>query len=71
LVLFEAMSALNTVGLSAGVAGPDLPWHGKADLIVLMWMGRLEVVGVFVLVGAPAVLALRRLLGSGRAGSPG
>lgn len=51
-VIFEATSALGNVGLSAGVTGPDLHWGGKLSLIVLMWMGRLEIVPVLVLVSA-------------------
>lgn len=46
-------SALNTVGLTSGVTSSDLPWHGKAVLVVLMRAGRLEVVAVAVLVLGP------------------
>ncbi|WGV24701.1 TrkH family potassium uptake protein [Halotia branconii] len=48
-VLFEAASALGSVGLSAGITSPDLHWLGKLTLILLMWMGRLEIVPVLVL----------------------
>jgi trk system potassium uptake protein TrkH len=48
--LFDVVSALGTVGLSAGVVGPDLPAHLKALLALVMLMGRLEVVAVLVLV---------------------
>lgn len=38
-VLFEAASALGSVGLSMGIVAPDLSWVGKLILILLMWMG--------------------------------
>lgn len=47
--LFEATSASNTVGLSAGVAQPELPAWAKLVLTVNMWAGRVEVVPVLVL----------------------
>ncbi|MGB3852087.1 MAG: potassium transporter TrkG [Tunicatimonas sp.] len=42
-ILFEAASALGTVGLSAGITG-DLSSFGKAVLILTMFVGRLGVV---------------------------
>lgn len=42
--LFEVVSATGTVGLSAGIIGPDLPVLLKAVLGIDMLMGRLEVV---------------------------
>lgn len=56
-VIFDVVSAMSLVGMSAGVAGPDLHWIGKAVLIVLMWMGRLEILPVLVVIAwlaAPA-----------------
>lgn len=47
--LFECASALGTSGLSVGITGPDLFWLGKLTLMLLMWMGRLEIVAVLVL----------------------
>lgn len=47
--LFEVSSALNNVGLSAGVTAHSLSAAGKWILIFLMWMGRLEVFAVLVL----------------------
>lgn len=47
--LFEAASALGTVGLSVGIASPDLPLWAKLVLIFDMWVGRLEIVPVMVL----------------------
>jgi trk system potassium uptake protein TrkH len=51
--IFEATSAIGCVGLSAGVANADLSTGGKLVLIVLMWVGRLEVVAVLTLVASP------------------
>lgn len=47
--LFECASALGTSGLSVGIASPDLFWLGKLTLMLLMWLGRLEIVAVLVL----------------------
>ena len=47
--IFEAASAIGNVGLSAGIAGADLGWFGKLTLMLLMWIGRLEIVPVLVL----------------------
>ena len=41
--LFDVVSATGTVGLSAGVVGPELPAALKAILCVNMLMGRLEI----------------------------
>jgi len=48
--LFEAASAQGTVGLSVGIAAPQAPWGAKLILILLMWMGRLEILPVLLLV---------------------
>lgn len=48
-VIFESASALGNVGLSTGISNPELPALGKLVLIVLMWMGRLEIIPVLVL----------------------
>lgn len=47
--LFEAASAQGTVGLSAGIARPGAPAGAKLVLMLLMWMGRLEIVPVLLL----------------------
>ena len=47
--LFEVVSAVGTVGLSAGVTGPGLPDVLKGVLIADMIMGRLEIVAILVL----------------------
>ena len=48
-VILETASALGTTGLSVGIANPDLLWPGKLTLMLLMWMGRLEIVSVLIL----------------------
>jgi trk system potassium uptake protein TrkH len=42
-ILFEAVSAIGTVGLSTGITGSLTPW-GKGVIIVLMFIGRLGVI---------------------------
>lgn len=49
-VLFEVVSALSNVGLSLGIAHPDLSLLGKFTLMLCMWMGRLEIVPVALFV---------------------
>lgn len=63
--LFEATSALGTVGLSVGVTGADLPVGGRLVLVALMWVGRLEVAAVLALLawGRPARAAASRTAG--------
>lgn len=51
-VLFEAVSAFATVGLSTGIT-PELPWVSQVTVIVLMFVGRVGTVAV------AAALALR------------
>ena len=46
--LFEAASAQGTVGLSAGIARPGAPAGTKLLLMLLMWMGRLEIFAVIL-----------------------
>lgn len=65
-VLLEVASAESNVGLSSGLTSADLPFAAKAILIAVMWVGRLEIVPVFVLVAAAARLSASRR----RASSP-
>jgi trk system potassium uptake protein TrkH len=55
-IFFEVASARNSVGLSTGISSPDLDWTGKIILIVLMWMGRLEIFAVLFRICSPFVL---------------
>lgn len=47
--LFEVVSALATVGLSTGIARPELPDLLKAVLCIDMLLGRLEILALLVL----------------------
>lgn len=51
-VALETASALGNVGLSTGIAHPDLPWTAKLTLILAMWVGRLEVIPALILFDA-------------------
>jgi len=59
-ILFEVTSALGGVGLSAGITSTDLPNVAKLTLMVLMWMGRLEILAVLVLVMSPFMSLLNK-----------
>jgi len=52
VVFTEVASALANVGLTTGVTDPGLPWFGKLGLIIIMWLGRLEIVPVLVVIAA-------------------
>ncbi|VAW08973.1 Trk potassium uptake system protein TrkH, partial [hydrothermal vent metagenome] len=49
--LFESVSAGANVGLSVGVTSPSMPALLKLTYIIQMYLGRLEFVAVFVLIG--------------------
>jgi trk system potassium uptake protein TrkH len=49
--MFEGVSAASNTGLSCGVTSPTMPTVMKAVYIVAMWLGRLEFMSVFALVG--------------------
>lgn len=49
--LFESTSALANVGLSIGITAPDMPLAMKVFAILQMWLGRLEFMAGFALVG--------------------
>ena len=57
---FEAASALGNVGLSTGITGAATPVPAKLAMIVLMSLGRLEILPY--LLAAMAVAAQARLL---------
>jgi trk system potassium uptake protein TrkH len=58
--LFEFASALNNVGLSAGVSGGETPVLTRIVLILAMWLGRVEILA--------AVLLIRPILPRGLVG---
>ena len=49
--LFESTSALANVGLTVGITAPDMPLTMKLFSILQMWLGRLEFLSAFALVG--------------------
>ncbi|HAW60004.1 MAG TPA: cation transporter [Actinobacteria bacterium] len=49
--LFDAVSAGSNTGLSCGVVSPMMPALMKVAFIMAMWMGRLEFMAIFALVG--------------------
>ena len=57
---FEVASAQGNVGLSVGITSPVLPLDVKTLLIVLMWVGRLEIFSILVFVVSVAAIFRRR-----------
>ncbi|MFO7778724.1 MAG: potassium transporter TrkG [Nitriliruptoraceae bacterium] len=58
--LFESVSVGANIGISIGVVSPEMPSGLMAVYIVQMWLGRLEFVAVFALLGYVAALARGR-----------
>jgi trk system potassium uptake protein len=58
--LFESVSAAANVGLSIGIVGPDMPLGLQVTYIAQMWLGRLEFMAVFALLGYALALARGR-----------
>ncbi len=58
--LFESVSIGSNIGISIGVVGPEMPRPLQLVYIVQMWLGRLEFVAVFVLLGYIVALARGR-----------
>lgn len=48
-IFFDVNSALNNVGLSSGVVNHRLPAEAKWVLSIIMWMGRLEIIGMIIM----------------------
>ncbi len=48
-VVFEVVSAFSTSGISTGYVSPDMPVISKWIFIMVMWIGRLEVIPVVML----------------------
>jgi|SRR5208337_2069371 len=49
-IVFEVVSAFSTCGINTGYVSPDMPVISKWIFIVVMWVGRLEVIPVVMLV---------------------
>lgn len=58
--LFASTAAVTNTGLSIGVVGPDAPLPVQLVLATLMWVGRLEFLAAFALVGSLLVRPGRR-----------
>ncbi len=48
--IFDSASAQGTVGLSAGITGPNMPVILKITYTIQMWIGRLEVIPVITFI---------------------
>lgn len=48
---FESVSAAANVGLSCGITSPTMPTGLKVTYILQMWLGRLEFMSIFALIG--------------------
>ncbi|HNX17824.1 MAG TPA: TrkH family potassium uptake protein [Methanoregula sp.] len=48
-VIFDVTSAFSTCGITSGYVSPDMPFISKWVFIVVMWIGRLEVIPVLML----------------------
>lgn len=55
--LFESVSVGANIGVSIGVVSPEMPHGLMATYIPMMWLGRLEYIAVFVLLGYLVSLA--------------
>ncbi len=49
--LFESVSAAANVGLSTGITDAAMPAGLKVTYIIQMWLGRLEFISIFILIG--------------------
>ncbi|MBS3061476.1 MAG: TrkH family potassium uptake protein [Candidatus Diapherotrites archaeon] len=58
--LFEAVSAQGNVGLSSGITHAAMPLFSKIVLVLLMWIGRLEIIPLFAGVGVLVWAATNR-----------
>lgn len=47
--LFDVFSAISNSGLGTGIMNPDFAWQGKLIFIILMWIGRLEIIPALIL----------------------
>lgn len=58
--VFESVSATANVGLSVGIVGPGMPVGLQLTYLLQMWLGRLEFVAAFALIGYAVALGRRR-----------
>ena len=48
-LIFDLVSALSSSGMTAGYVNPSMPLVSKWVFIVVMWIGRMEVIPVMML----------------------
>jgi hypothetical protein len=49
-VVFEIVSAMSSAGITTGFVSPEMPLVAKWVFIIVMWVGRVEIVPVLVLI---------------------
>ncbi|HUK37563.1 MAG TPA: potassium transporter TrkG [Methanomicrobiales archaeon] len=49
-VIFDIVSAMSNVGITTGFVSPEMPYVVKWVFILVMWVGRLEIVPVLVVI---------------------
>jgi trk system potassium uptake protein TrkH len=49
-VIFELVSAMSNVGITTGFVSPEMPYVAKWVFLLVMWIGRLEIVPVLVVI---------------------
>ena len=57
--IFEAVSLVANIGLSVNIVSYNLNPLGKLLGIFLMWVGRLEIIPVYVLIILPMILKIK------------
>ncbi|MTV27028.1 TrkH family potassium uptake protein [Nitriliruptoraceae bacterium ZYF776] len=61
--LFESVSAAANVGLSVGITSPDMPAGLQVTYVLQMWLGRLEFMAAFAMLGYVVSLFRRKARG--------
>jgi trk system potassium uptake protein TrkH len=49
-VIFEIVSAMSSAGITTGFVSPEMPYVAKWVFILVMWIGRVEIVPVLVVI---------------------
>ncbi|MDD1661239.1 MAG: hypothetical protein LUQ49_02115, partial [Methanomicrobiales archaeon] len=49
-VIFDIVSAMSSAGITTGFVSPEMPYVAKWVFILVMWIGRVEIVPVLILV---------------------
>ncbi|AEF96345.1 TrkH family potassium uptake protein [Methanotorris igneus] len=59
--IFEAVSLTSNIGMSMGIVNINMPLIGKIVGILAMWIGRLEILPIYVFVLLPIVNKIKKL----------